>query len=74
MRALTSVPRYAILFWDMEDEMADEPRKPRPQSKKRGAPERIVAGVTNNEVELDEEDLKKVTGGGYIGETEKNVK
>ncbi len=53
----------------MEHDMTDEPRKPRPQRKKRSAPDRLVAGITKNKVELDEEELKKIGGGdaGILG-------
>jgi len=53
--------------------MADKASKHRPQKEKRQPLDSVVRGVKGKEMEIDEEDLKKISGG-YIGETEKNLK
>ena len=43
--------------------MADKPSKPGPQKEKRRPADALVRGVKEKEIELDEEELKKVGGG-----------
>lgn len=46
--------------------MADKPSIPSAKSHKRSPADRLLTGSKENTVELDEEDLKKVSGGGAL--------
>lgn len=50
----------------MEEDMADKPSIPSAKSHKRSPADRLLTGSKENTVELDEEDLKKVSGGGAL--------
>ena len=43
--------------------MVDKPFKPRPQKEKRRPADLLVRGIKEKEIGLDEEELKKISGG-----------
>jgi hypothetical protein len=47
----------------MEEDMADKPSKLRSQQEKLRPTAAAVRGIKDKEIELDEEDLKRISGG-----------